>query len=50
MFNISFKLKLYGDNITNDDILQKKHYLFFMAQICSWSNNIENEVLKNILN
>jgi hypothetical protein len=28
MFNISFKLKLYGDNITNDDILQKKIIYF----------------------
>jgi hypothetical protein len=29
MFNISFKLKLYGDNITNDDILQKKNIIYF---------------------
>jgi len=28
MFNISFKLKLYGDNITNDDILQKNIIYF----------------------
>jgi hypothetical protein len=29
MFNISFELKLYGDNITNDDILQK-HIIYFL--------------------
>jgi len=28
MFNISFKFKLYGDNITNDDILQKNIIYF----------------------
>jgi len=50
MFNISSKLKLCGDNITNDDMLEKKNYLHFMPQICSCSSNIKNEVLRNIVN
>ena len=46
MFNINSKLKLYRDNITNGDMLEKKHYLLFMHWMCSCSNNIENVVLK----
>jgi hypothetical protein len=31
MFNISFKLKLCGDNITDDDLLEKKTFSTFHA-------------------
>jgi hypothetical protein len=39
MFNISSKLKLCGDNITDDDMLEKT--LLFMPRICFCNNNIE---------
>jgi len=51
MFNISSKLKLYGDNIIDEDMLgKKKHYLLFKPRMCSCNNNIENDVLRNTLN
>ena len=39
MFNISSNLKLCGDNITDDDMLEKT--LLFMPRICFCNNNIE---------
>jgi hypothetical protein len=40
MFNINSKLKLYGDNITDGDILEKKNILYFSFHECALATAI----------
>ena len=35
MFNINSKLKLYGDNVIDKDMLEKKHFIIAMPRIGS---------------
>ena len=39
MFNISYKLKLYGDNITDEDMLEKK-IIYFSSLECAHATTI----------
>jgi hypothetical protein len=50
LFKISSKLKLCGENITDEDMLERTFSTFHPSRICSCSSNIENATSKNILN
>jgi hypothetical protein len=39
MFNINYKLKLYGDNITDKDMLEK-NFLYFSCLECALAPTI----------
>jgi hypothetical protein len=40
MFNISSKLKLYGDNIIDEDMLGKKNIIYFSSLECAHATTI----------
>ena len=50
LFKISSQLKLCGENITDEDMLEKTFIILFTPLMCSCSSNIESVGLLNILN
>ena len=49
LFKISSQLKLCGENVTKEDMLEK-HILHFLPRMCSCNSNIESVISENNLN
>ncbi|XP_073152745.1 uncharacterized protein [Henckelia pumila] len=49
LFRISSQLKLCGEKITDDDLLEKKHIPHSMPLMLTYNNSIERKVSRSIL-